>query len=551
MTTPRNLAYTFCLILAFGSLCSAQGQDAQSPTAAAPVEPAAATTGSGTAGKIAKFTAATVLGDSIMTEKSAKIGVNSATPVATLHVVGSHPPTQATQSGLAAANLLQTGGGKGGDTGAAGKTGGKGAGILLAAGPGGNAPAGGTNGAGGSIFLEPGAPGTGGTGGASGNVLMAEKGGAVGVGTIAPTAGAKLHAVNSASGPASDVGVILGENKNSLGEFNIGVRGLSHYGTGVWGNGATAGVQGYGATGVFGSSSSGSGVSGASVSGNGVRGNTQGASVSGVFGQNTGAGGVGVTGIAAGGKGVYGQSNTSSGVFGFSGSGDGVRGQSSSGYAGNFLGKAKVTGNFEVGGSVFFGSTTRQMLNLYNQTYGIGVQASTFYFRTDYGFRWYKGGIHSNTAGSPGGGTQLMNLSQTGDLFVTGPVHAPGFIETSDRHAKANFSSVNPRAVLDKLAAVPVQTWNYKGEPDAVRHMGPMAQDFRAAFQLGADDRGINTVDAAGVTMAAVQGLYQLSQEKDKRIERLTQEAEALRSEVDELKDRLRRLEEAVRGQQK
>lgn len=545
MTTPRNLLFTLCLILSSALLCNAQEQNTQNqPAAAAPTEPSAATTGSGTPGKISKFTAATVLGNSVMTENAKKIGVN-VSPTATLHVHGPQPPTQAAISGTGAPALLSTTGGKGGNTNGAGKTGGKGASIVLAAGQGGDAPAGGINGTGGSITLQPGSAGTGGAGGAAGNVLMATQDGAVGIGTATPNTESKLHVLSS----TTDIdGVVLGENKNSLGEFNVGVRGLSHYGTGLWGNGGTVGAQAYGGSiGVIGVSTSGNGngVRGSSSKSDGVYGETNGTSVSGVLGKNNGTGGVGVSGIAGGGKGVYGQSNTSSGVFGFSGSGDGVTGQSSTGYAGNFLGKAKVTGNFEVGGSESFGAATRQMINLYNTTYGIGVQPYTFYFRTDNSFNWYLKGVHVNTANSAGaGGTTLMELNAVGNLFVKGGVLASSYVQHSDRNLKANFSAVNPRAVLDKLAAIPLQTWNYKSEPETVRHMGPMAQDFRAAFQLGADDKGINTVDAAGVTMAAVQGLYQLSLEKDKKIEQLT-------AEVDELKARLRRLEEAVTGRQK
>ena len=62
--------------------------------------------------------------------------------------------------------------------------------------------------------------------------------------------------------------------------------------------------------------------------------------------------------------------------------------------------------------------------------------------------------------------------------------------------------------ILAKLVALPVATWTYDWEPDDVRHLGPMAQDFKAAFGLGDDDRVINMVDAAGVLMVAVQALY-------------------------------------------
>jgi endosialidase-like protein len=62
--------------------------------------------------------------------------------------------------------------------------------------------------------------------------------------------------------------------------------------------------------------------------------------------------------------------------------------------------------------------------------------------------------------------------------------------------------------ILEKLAALPISTWNYKSDPASVRHLGPMAQDFAAAFGLGDDDRTIHRVDANGVLMVAVQALY-------------------------------------------
>jgi hypothetical protein len=88
----------------------------------------------------------------------------------------------------------------------------------------------------------------------------------------------------------------------------------------------------------------------------------------------------------------------------------------------------------------------------------------------------------------------------------------------SDRNIKTSFASVDGRDVLARLAAMPIETWSYKTDKHAVRHIGPMAQDFHAAFDVGADERQINTIDADGVALAAIQGLYQLAQEKDEAI---------------------------------
>jgi hypothetical protein len=73
---------------------------------------------------------------------------------------------------------------------------------------------------------------------------------------------------------------------------------------------------------------------------------------------------------------------------------------------------------------------------------------------------------------------------------------------------------VRPREVLSKVAALPVRSWQYKAEP-GVRHVGPTAQDFYAAFGLGADDRHIASIDADGVSLAAIKGL-----EREVRVER-------------------------------
>ena len=76
----------------------------------------------------------------------------------------------------------------------------------------------------------------------------------------------------------------------------------------------------------------------------------------------------------------------------------------------------------------------------------------------------------------------------------------------SDRDLKERVAPADPAEVLDRLASVPISTWSYQVDP-TVRHLGPMAQDFHAAFGLGASDRRIDFVDANGVTMAAIQAL--------------------------------------------
>ena len=75
--------------------------------------------------------------------------------------------------------------------------------------------------------------------------------------------------------------------------------------------------------------------------------------------------------------------------------------------------------------------------------------------------------------------------------------------------------------VLQRLVSLPVYGWRYRDEPEGVRHLGPMAQEFMAAFGLGDDDRKIMCVDANGVLVVAVQALVRRIVELEARISAL------------------------------
>jgi hypothetical protein len=72
-------------------------------------------------------------------------------------------------------------------------------------------------------------------------------------------------------------------------------------------------------------------------------------------------------------------------------------------------------------------------------------------------------------------------------------------------------------------------------------HGGRGQQDLQPYAQgelirrRGQDDRHISTVDADGVALAAIQALDKLSREKDKKIDQLTRELDALRAALEPL----------------
>ncbi len=194
--------------------------------------------------------------------------------------------------------------------------------------------------------------------------------------------------------------------------------------------------------------------------------------------------------------------------------------------------------------SLSFGSQVRQMLNLWGTQYGIGVQSYTVYFRTDNsfpggGFAWYQGGTHNDGKTNSGGGITMMTLDNSG-LRVNGT-----FVSSSDRNVKQDFAEVNSRTVLEKVAQLPIQTWAYKNDPNT-KHLGPVAQDFYAAFNVGPDDKHIATVDESGVALAAIQGL---NQKMDSENAKLREELKRRDAENAELKQRLEALEKIIQNQ--
>jgi hypothetical protein len=99
--------------------------------------------------------------------------------------------------------------------------------------------------------------------------------------------------------------------------------------------------------------------------------------------------------------------------------------------------------------------------------------------------------LYSNTAATVG-----VKLSPNSGTWAS----------LSDRTMKTGIVPLDDAAVLAKVAALPISEWSYRAE-DGVRHVGPMAQDFYAAFRVGEDDRHITSIDEDGVALAAIKAL--------------------------------------------
>lgn len=122
-----------------------------------------------------------------------------------------------------------------------------------------------------------------------------------------------------------------------------------------------------------------------------------------------------------------------------------------------------------------------------------------------------------------GGVRFISGIDQEG-ISVTGvslPAGSGSWATLSDRHVKENISPIDSDQILATVVNLPIAIWNYSSQDTAIQHIGPMAQDFYVSFGLGEDDKHINTVDADGVSLAAIQGMYAIVQEQEAKINQL------------------------------
>ncbi|SDJ62587.1 Chaperone of endosialidase [Lentzea albidocapillata subsp. violacea] len=100
----------------------------------------------------------------------------------------------------------------------------------------------------------------------------------------------------------------------------------------------------------------------------------------------------------------------------------------------------------------------------------------------------------------------------------------------SDRNLKEDIRAItgvtaDSSAILEKVGTLPISTWRYRWEPNHIRHLGPMAQDWNATFGLGDGTTVIGCMDVNGVTLASIQVLH-------RQLGELRAEIAQLRSEV-------------------
>ncbi|AWV98019.1 tail fiber domain-containing protein [Arcticibacterium luteifluviistationis] len=107
----------------------------------------------------------------------------------------------------------------------------------------------------------------------------------------------------------------------------------------------------------------------------------------------------------------------------------------------------------------------------------------------------------------------------------------------SDSTKKENFIPANGDAFLGKLKDLKLGSWNYKiNKANPERFYGPMAQEIYAAY--GKDAKGTIGSDTLVSTLNMDGLLFIFAQELEKRTTNLKEENNALKSEIDALKEK-------------
>jgi hypothetical protein len=359
---------------------------------------------------------------------------------------------------------------------------------------------------------------------------------------------------NSASGAYSTVSGGYGNQANGIGSFvgGGGSDGNNYQGNVAGGNTSSVGGGENNTAGGNTSTVAGGGGNGALGDNSFVGGGTgnvgfgAGDTLIGGFNNNSGGGNnstiAGGSGNTSSGSGAFiggGSDNSVSDIFATIGGGVNNTATNTATEVGG--GSNNVSGGFA---SCVPGGVNNMALGDYSFAAGFNAAASN-----NNSFVWSDGSMPTYDTST----NEFVARASGGYFFYSGTNSvgvsvAPGsgsWSSMSDRNAKKDFMSVNSESVLARVASMPLTTWSYRSEP-GVRHIGPMAQDFHAAFGVGEDDRHITEVDEGGVALAAIQGLNQKLAEKNAQIQDLRQKNDSLAQQLGELKAAVQSLQEKM-----
>ncbi|MBL0062617.1 MAG: hypothetical protein IPP40_14310 [bacterium] len=126
--------------------------------------------------------------------------------------------------------------------------------------------------------------------------------------------------------------------------------------------------------------------------------------------------------------------------------------------------------------------------------------------------------------------------AQTGTATgVSLPAGGGAWANLCDANQKNFHGEVNTTEILRRVVALPMHRWSYKTQDESIKHIGPTAQDFYAAFGLGDNNTTISTIDPDGVALAAIQELAKQNEELKKTTTQQSAEIAELKQLVEQM----------------
>jgi len=216
-----------------------------------------------------------------------------------------------------------------------------------------------------------------------------------------------------------------------------------------------------------------------------------------VYGYSADGDGIGVGATAGSGYGMYASSYSNYALYAYSATNFAIyaRSDSPSPKSAAIVGATQESVGVE-------GSAQGAGTGVYGQAYnGVGVLGE------DAGVGWGVWGLSDNGVGVYGSSTSGLAAFFKGSATVTETLTVGILAYSSDKNLKTAVREIDAKDLLERVSELPITSWQYKRDPHK-RHVGPMAQDFHAAFGLNGDDEThISEVDIAGVSLAAIKAL--------------------------------------------
>jgi hypothetical protein len=249
-------------------------------------------------------------------------------------------------------------------------------------------------------------------------------------------------------------------------------------------------------------------------------------------------------------------------------------------FIGMSAGSANTTGNFNVyigsnsardnttgQENVFVGNNSGQYITAGSQNVFIGKEAGRFNSGSGNIFIGYLAGYSetgSNKLYIDNGNTSYpfiygdfsagyltfnekvgINITPTHLIHLSGGAYSDGatWTNASDENLKENFENVDGGEILGLINELTVTRWNYKADDQAIKHIGPVAQDFYSLFGLGNDDKSISSIDPSGIALVAIKELSKENRARKEQIESYKSENDNLKSQLQSLQEKVNKIE--------